>query len=536
MSTVIDVEKHEAKDHTLEISTASTKAISTGSIISPDASVASIKPTLFDSSTVFETPTRKPLKVNVFLATFNVLFSFGLIAALIAGYGISLVLVDFGLSSIGLYGAILMSQYFVQLTCALFNRHDINRIVKNRAKKVASYTADAEKAFSRTTNSTVLNPEAQVSIAVVGYREDEKAWRECLRSLQKQDLRPKCIIGVVDGNDEPDLDMANAFIDEFKSFKAPLIHLPLLLADVHRDTYFNHVPEDTRGRWALFRHWVIGRNRPGHLEALAAARQAVVEIVLEWDAKWNIHSLDAVCFAQPHGHKRTAMFTAFAMAMYAKRTRDAIFTTDSDTLVRSDALDEMMTLLRSSPDIGGITADVKIWNRSESLLARLCAARYWFAFNIERACQSLWRCVGCLSGPMSMYRTSDLETVLGPWNLQSFGGKPTTFGDDRHLTNQLLGHGLQTRYTHRTWCDSESPTVFVRWVTQQTRWSKSFFREAFWFPKSFVYHSPWLLVETTIQTIYPFILIATVFRFMFDNPADHPLSPVVWLIVMSVFF
>lgn len=126
-------------------------------------------------------------------------------------------------------------------------------------------------------------------------------------------------------------------------------------------------------------------------------------------------SLDAVCFSQPHGHKRTAMFTAFAMSLWALRTRDAIFTTDSDTLVQDNGLDEMLTLLRSQPGIGGVTADVKIWNRAEGLLTRLCAARYWFAFNIERACQSMWRCVGCLSGPMSMYRSSDLETILGPW-------------------------------------------------------------------------------------------------------------------------
>lgn len=167
-----------------------------------------------------------------------------------------------------------------------------------------------------------------------------------------------------------------------------------------------------------------------------------------------------------------------------------------------------------------------------SPFARLCSARYWFAFNVERACQSLWRCVGCLSGPMSMYRASDLETILGPWNLQTFGGKETTFGDDRHLTNQLLAHGLKTRYTHRTWCDSESPTVFVRWVAQQTRWSKSFFREAFWFPASFAYQSPWMLIETTMQAIYPFILVATVFHFLFDTTHSDPWRPVIWLATM----
>ena len=488
----------------------------------------------FDSSTVFDSPQRKPLKINPFLATLNIVLSFGIIAALITGYIIGLRILDLGITSVGLYGMVLMSEYLVQLTCALLNRYEVNRIIKKQAKKVAGpqTTDDCEKGTHGTSSSGLLNPDSEVSIVVVGYREDEQAWRHCLRSLQPQTLRPKCIIGVVDGNEEPDLSMANAFVSEFESYNAPLIHLPVLLSDIHRNVYFENIPTDTRSRLVKFWHYLVGRYRPGHKETLLLARQAVVEQVLEWDRKWDISSLDAVCFSQPHGHKRTAMFTAMAMSMYALRTRDAIFTTDSDTLVQPNALDEMLTLLRSSPDIGGVTADVKIWNRSESFLARLCSARYWFAFNIERACQSLWRCVGCLSGPMSMYRTSDLETILGPWNLQTFGGKATTFGDDRHLTNQLLAHGLRTRYTHRTWCDSESPTSFVRWVTQQTRWSKSFFREAFWFPASFVYQSPWMLLEMTIQTLYPFILIATVFHFLFDTQSTNHWRPVIWLVTM----
>lgn len=498
-----------------------------------NASAASTTTVSFDSSTIFESPERKPIKINPFLATFNIVLAFGIIAALITGYVIGLRILDLGITSIGLYGTVLISEYLVQLVCALANRAEINRIVKKQAKKMAGAqtTGDCEKG-NGAAPSNLLNPDSEVSIVVVGYREDEQAWRQCLRSLQPQTLRPKCIIGVVDGNEEPDLNMANAFVDEFSSYKAPLIHLPVLLSEIHRNTYFENIPADNRNHFTKFGHYLTGRYRPGNAEALLLARQAVVEQVVEWNNKWNISSLDAVCFAQPHGHKRTAMFTAMAMSMYALRTRDAIFTTDSDTLVQANALDEMLTLLRSSPNIGGVTADVKIWNRSESFLARLCSARYWFAFNIERACQSLWRCVGCLSGPMSMYRTSDLETILGPWNLQTFGGKATTFGDDRHLTNQLLAHGLRTRYTHRTWCDSESPTSFVRWVTQQTRWSKSFFREAFWFPASFVYQSPWMLLEMTIQTLYPFILIATVFHFLFDTSDSNHWRPVIWLVTM----
>jgi hyaluronan synthase len=192
-----------------------------------------------------------------------------------------------------------------------------------------------------------------------------------------------------------------------------------------------------------------------------------------------------------------------------------------------NALEEMYTLLMSSPNLGGVTADVKIWNRSTSFLALMCAIRYWFAFNIERGCQSFWGCVTCIAGPMALYRIYDLDRIVGPWSLQRFGGKETTFGDDRHLTNRVLSLGVQTRFTHRTFCQSESPTTFVRWVKQQTRWSRSFFREAFWFPCAFAYQSFWLTVETTIQSLYPFILIATVLHFLYEP--TNVFRPLAWL-------
>ena len=498
-------------------------------------SSSSKSPSFFDTAATFNTPTRKPLRVNPFTAIFNICLSFGLTGLLITGYVIGLRVVDLGVTSIGLYGIILISEYLIQLGCALFNRLDINQIAKKYINRSANarQAGDCEKGIRLSSSTYTLSPDADVSVAVVGYREDDEAWRRCVRSLTTQTLRPKCVVGVVDGNEKPDLDMAEAFVQEFKSTcKAPHIKLPISLSELHRETYFRTVPADNRWWSTKVWHWFAGRARPGHQGAMALARQVVIDQVLEWNEKWNISSLEAVCFSQPHGHKRTAMFTAFAMSLYALRTRDGIFTTDSDTNVQENALDELVTLLHSSPQIGGVTADVKIENKADGLLARLCSARYWFAFNIERACQSFWRCVGCLSGPMSMYRSCDLDTIMGPWNLQTFGDKATTFGDDRHLTNLLLSFGLSTRYTHRTWCDSESPTQFSRWIAQQTRWSKSFFREAFWFPKSFVYHSPWLLLETTIQTLYPFILITTIMHTLFSTADASGWRPVILMITM----
>lgn len=497
----------------------------------------------FDEATAFSRPTRAEVRTNFLSVTFRyvcnlikIAFSLGLVVALAVGYGLGFRVLDIGITSVGLYGTILIVDFIVQFSCAMLNRVEVNRIAslqRKASKAIAAHMQALPVSGEKNTtwNHDLMNPNADVSIAVVGYREEEQAWRQCLRSLQNQTLPPKCVVGVVDGNDGPDQEMAQAFVEEFAHHKGKLVHLPLLLSDIHKDVY----KAAMQGKSAVSRprkifNWLRHKRTADESAALDAARQAVIRQVEEWTATYELSGSEALCFTQPHGHKRTAMFTAFAVSMYGLRTRDAIFTTDSDTLLREDALDEMYTLLMSSPNIGGVTADVKIWNRADSFLARLCSIRYWFAFNIERACQSLWHCVACLSGPMAMYRAVDLHTILGPWNLQTFGGKETTFGDDRHLTNQILALGLNTRYTHRTWCESESPTTFVRWVVQQSRWSKSFFREAFWFPSAFTTQAWWLLVETTKQSLYPFILIATVCHFLFE-PKDA-WRPIIWLATM----
>ncbi|KAL9932811.1 hypothetical protein V8E36_008510 [Tilletia maclaganii] len=485
-------------------------------------------------SAFFEPPQRKKITINLFTMVLKFALSIGLLAALVVGYILGFKIIRIGGIAVGLYGVILIVDFCVQLTCALANRVSVDRIVAARLAVMSEQNnVFADKRVMEPNQRTLLYPDASISIAVVGYREDDDAWRLCLRSIQKQSMRPRQVICVVDGNEGPDLKMANSFAEEFAGQNTALIHLPIRLSSLHKDVYHASLERQGFKKPGFFLkvgRWLNGSYSPQQEIAIAEAREAVIQQVEAWEREFNISSYDSVCFSQPHGHKRTAMFTAFCVAMYATRTRDAIFTTDSDTLLQEDALDEMFAILDSDPQIGGVTADVKIFNRAESWLARFCSIRYWFAFNIERACQSFWRCVGCISGPMGLYRAYDMDAILGKWNLQTFAGKETTFGDDRHLTNQLLAHGLKTRYTHRTWCESESPTSFVRWIKQQTRWSKSFFREAFWFPKSFLYQQWWMTVETTKQALYPFILISTITLFMYKS--DSVWRPLAWLTTM----
>ncbi|KAH9943756.1 hypothetical protein B0H21DRAFT_865057 [Amylocystis lapponica] len=425
----------------------------------------------------FNVTEREKRHINKYTASFKIITSLSVVGSLLVGYGLKVKIVTFGKFSFGMYGLLLVIDFVIQTIAASFNRRRVNKLTAESPL----VKAVGERLASKDTVPAT-------DIAVVGYREDEEAWTSCLKSLQAQEYPIKHIIGVVDGNDGPDLDMATAFGKAFDEGQATIVHLPVLLSVMYKEKYWqtiNAMDHPPLTRWQYFKMWLTQDPRPGQQEAHEVA--------------WN-HILNYIHTKPPRR---------------------------SGLIGEEFAFSNMMALLFSDKRIAGVTGDVRIWNKSDSFLALMSSIRYWFAFNVERACQSAFGCVGCLSGPLGLYRTADLMSVLGPWILQQFLGKETTFGDDRHLSNRILSLGHRTGYTHLAMCDSDTPAGYVRWVKQQTRWSKSFFREAYWFPKSFAYHDFWLTVETTKQFLYPMVLTATVLHMLY-SPGEW-IRPVIWL-------
>jgi len=213
----------------------------------------------------------------------------------------------------------------------------------------------------------------------------------------------------------------------------------------------------------------------------------------------------AIFVTQPWGGKREAVYTGFVLAMQDKEV-EAIMTTDSDTVMDSKALKELSIVL-DDPKTGCAVGECRIRNVYDSWLTFITDLRYWFSFNIERSCQSLYGTVVCVSGPIGIYRTAILKEVMDAWKDQKFLGSACTYGDDRHLTNLTLLLGWKVRYAPKSFCFTETPTTLFRFFKQQTRWSKSFFREILWSVRAFNLHPLWYGYEMTFHTFYPFLLI-----------------------------
>lgn len=318
---------------------------------------------------------------------------------------------------------------------------------------------------AKTRNAFFEHPDSWyplIGVQVVGHQEAEHLFRKCLLSLKKLTYpRQGKLIVVSDGNTTDDRYMATVFRQTFP--KGVIITTDWVLAEQ---------PVEEQAQY--IRQLTVGANE--------------------------------VCILQPQRGKREALYSAFQI--HIANGAELVFTTDSDTRVQAESLTEM-ALLFEKKEVGAATGNVEILN-VENWLSFLSSLRYWFAFNLERSAQSFFGVVSCVSGPLGMYRSTSLQQILVPWVQQLFLGQKCTYGDDRHLTNLVLSLGEKVVYTPYASCKTETPTIWGRWILQQTRWSKSFYRELLYNARWFHKHPLWLTYDLVYQSIYPFFLLFSI--------------------------
>jgi len=93
--------------------------------------------------------------------------------------------------------------------------------------------------------------------------------------------------------------------------------------------------------------------------------------------------------------------------------------------------------------------------------------------------------------------------------------------------------GRYVKYTPYAFCYTETPETFIRWVTQQTRWSKSFYREALFAIKAVPVQSLWMTYEIIFHIIYPFILIYSLIVLIYKGTLWQLITWVLTLFIMG---
>jgi hyaluronan synthase len=149
---------------------------------------------------------------------------------------------------------------------------------------------------------------------------------------------------------------------------------------------------------------------------------------------------------------------------------------DSDSVLERDAI-RVIVQGFGDPRVGAIAGHAEVMNARESWITRMQAVRYFVAFRVCKAAESIFGAVTCCSGCFSVYRRAAIMPALEAWEHQTFCGRPATYGDDRSLTNYVL-RDWKVRYESRALSHTIVPAHFQVFLRQQLRWKRSWTRES----------------------------------------------------------
>jgi hyaluronan synthase len=166
------------------------------------------------------------------------------------------------------------------------------------------------------------------------------------------------------------------------------------------------------------------------------------------------------------------------MAEGVKRAQNQIIIfIDSDSFIHPECVKHLVKYF-NDPRIGAVSGHTDVYNRNVNMLTKMQSLRYYVAFTIYKAAESIFGSVTCCPGCCSAYRKSYLDPVIDTWLHQKFLGSQCTFGDDRSLTNFIIRQ-YDAVYSPEALAYTVVPETFRQYVKQQQRWKKSWIRETF---------------------------------------------------------
>lgn len=169
--------------------------------------------------------------------------------------------------------------------------------------------------------------------------------------------------------------------------------------------------------------------------------------------------------------KRAALSAGF------RRCRGSVVVTiDSDSIIEPGSLLAIAGPFRD-PKVGAVAGQVLVYNRRESLIPRMLHVRFILAFDLLRAVESSYGNVYCCPGALTAFRASAVLQVLDRWSQQTFLGSPCTIGEDRAMTNLILGSGYDTVYQRTAVVHTLAPVGYRKLCRMLIRWDRSYVRE-----------------------------------------------------------
>jgi hyaluronan synthase len=240
-------------------------------------------------------------------------------------------------------------------------------------------------------------------------------------------------------------------------------------------------------------------------------------------------------FPQNRG-KRAALEQGFRNAR-----GEIVVTIDSDSIIERDTLLAIAGPFRD-PKVGAVAGKVAVYNRRAGIIPRMLHVRFVLSFDMLRAAQSTFGTVYCCPGALSAYRLSVVREVIDAWMGQRFLGVPSTYGEDRALTNFILAKGYDTVFQRSAVVHTVVPVTYSKLCKMYLRWDRSYVREEIRFAR-IVWKRPWrsrlVAIVDSLMTVLRYPAGYAILAMLLAAVASEPMTllRVLFAIgVMSTFY
>jgi hyaluronan synthase len=252
----------------------------------------------------------------------------------------------------------------------------------------------------------------------------------------------------------------------------------------------------------------------GSTDATLAELRAV-----EAEAPGRVH---VIAFPENRG-KRAAMAAGI-------RATDAeiVAFVDSDSVLRPDALRKLVQGF-ADERVGAVCGHADVLNVHATWLTKMQAVRYYVAFRVCKAAESVFGAVTCCSGCFSAYRRVAIMPRLEWWEDQRFLGRPSTFGDDRSLTNCVL-RDWRVVYHADAVASTIVPDTFRQFMKQQTRWKRSWTRESLLVARFMWRKHPLASLAVYVGMVLPLLAPVSALRALVFHPVVGHGGPFLYLV------
>ncbi len=258
--------------------------------------------------------------------------------------------------------------------------------------------------------------------------------------------------------------------------------------------------------------------------------EKVQAIIQELKAKENRFDLEGRlhCVRQEkNAGKRDALARGTLMARH-----ELVVFVDSDSFLDPFAIRSIVQPFKDA-EMGGVSGRTDVANTYTNALTKMQAVRYYIAFRVMKAAESIFDTVTCLSGPLSCYRKDLVLKNMDAWLNQKFLGEKATFGDDRSMTNMILRRN-RTGYQDTAIANTIVPNTHETFLKQQMRWKRSWLRESLIASLFMWKKEPFAALTFYMGVLVPLLAPIIVIYNIIYIPIAHRVFPLTFIIGITL--